>query len=81
MKRKGEGNVTFPKPQAQEKTNGVVSPFLKGKKKIIFENITWLMFKRRHPYKLELIHWEEKLNRQILMVYFVHFMDNRVKNV
>lgn len=55
---------------------------LKGKKKkIIFENITWLMFKRRHPYKLELIHWEEKLNRQILMVYFVHFMDNRVKNV
>lgn len=53
---------------------------LKGKK-IIFENITWLMFKRRHPHKLELIHWEEKLNRQILMVYFVHFMDNRVKNV
>lgn len=39
------------------------------------------MIKRRHPYKLELIHWEEKLNRQILMVYFVHFMDNRVKNV
>lgn len=42
----------------------VSSLFFKGKeKKTSSETITWLLFKGRHPDKLELTHREEKPNR------------------
>lgn len=39
------------------------TPLLKGRAEITPENRTWLMFNRRRPYMLELIHWEEKRNK------------------
>lgn len=47
-----------------------VSPFpSRAKSRFSSENITWLMFKGRHPYKLELTHREKKKpNRDIFTI-------------